>query len=153
MHDTFLHRYAFVLSDDPDRLDMDWVVDFLATTNWGKLTPKALRRQALVGSHCYGLYAPDASPAGFIRIISDGAMFGWIGDFFILPEHRGRGLGRWTLATLFYSSRFRSICNWQLSTNDKQTLYRRFGFEVFEGNGEFMTLSRSYTSQTQEETP
>lgn len=142
-HDTFLHRYAFVLSDDSAKLDMDFVINFLVTTAWGKDTSKAARRVALEGSHCYGFYAPDGSPAGFVRVISDGALFAWIGDFFIIPEYRGRGLGRWVLSTLLYSSRFRFVLNWQLSTSDMQSLYRRFGFEVFEGQGEFMTLTRA----------
>lgn len=141
-HDTFLQRHAFVLSDDPAKLDVNWVLDFLATTDWGKDTQRSVKRAALEGSHCYGFYAPDGSMAGFVRVVSDGAMFGWIGDFFILPEYQGRGLGRWILSIIFYSSKFRMVKNWQLSTHDKQALYKRFGFEVFEGTGMFMTMTR-----------
>lgn len=142
MPETFLQRYAFVLSDDPTRLDLDFVVDHLQVMPWHDGRSKEIIRKAINGSYAYGLYAPDGTPAGFIRIISDGALFAWIGDFFILPEYRGRGLGRWVLSSLLHESRFSSVPNWQLSTTDAQEFYKRFGFEVFQGQGDFMNLSR-----------
>lgn len=142
-HDTFLQRHAFVLSDDPEKLDIDWVLGELTTMAWRKGRSGETLRAALTGSTCYGLYAPDGRPVGFVRIISDGAMFAWIGDFFITREYRGRGLGRWVLSTLLFESRFENVSNWQLSATDAQGFYKRFGFEVFQGQGEFMTMTRA----------
>lgn len=142
IHDTFLQRHAFILSDDPARLDIEFMLDVLATTYWSKSEPRELLRKAIAGSHPYGFYAPDGSPAGFLRVLSDGVYNARLSDLFILPEYRGRGLGRWVMATLLYASRFRDVRRWQLVTNDMHALYSRFGFETFEGNGQFMTLVR-----------
>ena len=152
-HDTFLHRYGFILSDDPAKLDLDWAVDQLEHQYWFAGEPRERIRRAVEGAHPYGLFAPDGSPAGFLSVLSDEVYNARLSNLLVLPEHRGRGLGRWIMLTLLHLSRFRSVRNWQLSTDDAQSLYRRFGFEVFEGNGEFMTLTRPQTIQTRKETP
>ena len=140
--DAFLQRHAFVLSDDPERLDMEWVIEHLQMMPWRKGKSVDALRRAIIGSFAYGIYAPEGKPAGFIRVISDGALFAWVGDFFVLPEYRGRGIGRWVFSTLLFESRFQAVPNWQLSTTDAQGFYKRFGFEVFQGQGVFMNMSR-----------
>ncbi len=150
-HDTFLHRYAFVLSDDPARLDIDWVVDQLSQMYWMKGEPKERIHRAIKGAHPYGFYAPDGAPAGFLSVLSDGVYNARLSNLFVIPEHQGRGLGRWIMATLLHSSQFAKVRKWQLATDDMHNLYKRFGFEVFEGHGEFMTLTRK--TQTRKEPP
>ncbi|MEO9971776.1 MAG: GNAT family N-acetyltransferase [Hyphomonadaceae bacterium] len=142
-YDTFLQRYAFVLSDDPGRLDMEWVLDRLMEQYWFEGEPRARIQRAIEGAHPYGVYAPDGSPAGFLSVLSDGVYNARLSNLFLMPDYRGRGLGRWIMSTLLHSSRFSNVRNWQLQTDDAQALYRRFGFEVFVGNGEFMTLTRT----------
>ena len=34
-----------------------------------------------------------AALVGFCRVVSDGSNMAWLGDVFVLPEHRGRGVG------------------------------------------------------------
>ena len=140
--DAFLQRHAFVLSDDPERLDMDWVLDHLTQMYWFKGEPRARIRQAIEGAHPYGLYAPDGSPAGFLSILSDGVYNARLSNLFIIEAHRGRGLGRWIMSTLLFESRFSDVRNWQLSTDDMHDLYERFGFRIAEKTDTFMTLQK-----------
>ena len=150
--DTFLQRYAFVLSDDPERLDMEWVLDRLMEQYWLEGEPRARIRLSIEGAHPYGVYAPDGSPAGFLSILSDGVYNARLSNLFLLPDYRGRGLGRWIMSVLLQSSRFSKVRNWQLQTDDAHALYKRFGFELFEGNGNFMTLTRTLGAQKNEDT-
>ncbi|MEL7451838.1 MAG: GNAT family N-acetyltransferase [Pseudomonadota bacterium] len=143
--ETFVHRDAFVLSDDPSRLDLDFILDCLATTYWAGAEPRDRMQRALLASHVYGLYTPDGAPCGCVRILSDGVFNARISDLFLLPEHRGRGLGCWIVETLLHASRFKEVRRWQLVTEDAHTFYERFGFQVFPGDGKFMTLSRTTT--------
>ena len=140
--DTFLQRHAFVLSDDPERLDMEWVLDHLTQMYWFKGEPRARIRRAIEGAHPYGLYAPDGSPAGFLSILSDGVYNARLSNLFIIEAHRGRGLGRWIMSTLLFESRFCDVHNWQLSTDDMHDLYERFGFRIAEKTDTFMTLQK-----------
>ena len=140
--DAFLQRHAFVLSDDRQRLDLDCVLDELATHYWAKEEPRGRLRKSLEAVHAYGFFAPDGSPAGFLSILSDGVYNARLTNFFIIPEHQGCGLGRWILSTLLFESRFCDVRNWRLATDDGQTLYQRFGFRIAERTDTFMTLRK-----------
>ena len=140
--DAFLQRHAFVLSDDREKLDMDWVLDHLVQMSWFKGEPRARIRRAIEGAHPYGLYAPDGSPAGFFSVLSDGVYNARLSNLFIIEAHRGRGLGRWIMSTLLFESRFSDVRNWQLSADDMHDLYERFGFRIAEKTGTFMTLQK-----------
>ena len=141
-HDTFLQRYAFVLSDDPSRFDMDWVLDHLVEMYWFKGEPRERIRRAIKGAHPYGLYAPDGTPAGFLSVLSDHVYNARLSNLFIIREHQGRGLGRWIMSTLLFESRYCDVRNWQLATDDMHGLYERFGFRIAEKTDTFMTLKK-----------
>ena len=140
--EVFRRADGYQVSSDPAALQRDMILDFLETSYWAKGRDRDLNWRAIRGSAPYGLFAPDRRQAGFVRVISDYAKFAWIGDVFVLPEHRGLGLGKWMVDLILNHSRFRNIRDWQLSTDDAQGLYRKFGFCVFEGTGKFMTLRR-----------
>ncbi|MEM7661847.1 MAG: GNAT family N-acetyltransferase [Pseudomonadota bacterium] len=140
--ETYIHRHAFILSDDPSRVDIGAVASLLSDTDWmGGSTPDQIRT-SLENTHLYALFAPDGSLAGCVSVLSDRVFNARLSNLLIVPEHRARGLGRWIMATLLYSSRFKNVQTWQLIADDAQNLYRRFSFELFEGDGEFMTLRR-----------
>ena len=141
-HDTFLQRHAFVLSDDPARLDMDWVLDELAKQYWSKDEPRERLRRSLEPVYAYGVYAPDGAPAGFVSVLSDLIYNARISNLFVIPEYQGRGLGRWIMSTLLFESQFASVRNWQLQTDDRQAFYTHFGFRLAENDGKFMTMKK-----------
>ena len=119
---------------------MDWVLDQLGDQSWSKNEPRDLLRRSIEAVHAYGLYAPDGSPAGFLSVLSDGVYNARLSNFFIIPEHRGRGIGRWVMSTLLNESRLKNVRNWQLVTDDMHRLYRRFGFRLADKSDVFMTF-------------
>ena len=51
-----------------------------------------------------------------------------LADVFILPEHRGRGLSKWMVATVKSHPSLQGIRRWLLFTADAHGLYAQFGF-------------------------
>jgi len=72
-------------------------------------------------------YARDGALVGFCRVMSDASSMAWLGDVFVLEDHRGRGLGTELVREAVEDPRFRD-CYWYLNTRDAQELYERFGF-------------------------
>ena len=58
------------------------------------------RERSVENSLCFGMYDPTGRQAGFARVITDFATFGWICDVFVLDGHRGKGLGKWLMQTI-----------------------------------------------------
>src|SRR5262245_7381533 len=86
----------FVVSCDPAKLDVGVIADFLASSYWSKDIPRATVEKSLRGSLCFALL-DGARQIGLARVISDYATIAYLGDVFILPEYRGRGLSTWLM--------------------------------------------------------
>ena len=123
-----LERDGYELDDDRDRIDVDAVWAFLRDAYWSPGVPRDVVQRAISGSLCIALYAPDGSLAGFGRAVTDSATYAWIADVFVLPEHRGRGLGVWLVESLLAHPRLQGLRATVLATRDAHSLYERFGF-------------------------
>ncbi len=63
---------------------------------------------------------------GFARAISDGGS-AYLADVYVLPAHRGRGLGKAIVAMMIEQGPGAGF-RWMLHTSDAYGLYRQFGF-------------------------
>jgi GNAT superfamily N-acetyltransferase len=120
-------RDGFTISDDPDRLDLDYIICSLHTTYWAGTRPEAKIRQSYQNSLCFGLYEGDRQ-VGFARVVTDGCTFSWICDVFIAPDYRGRGLGTWLMECAIGHPRVAPTVQY-LATRDAHGLYEKLGFE------------------------
>jgi predicted GNAT family N-acyltransferase len=75
-----------------------------------------------------GVYLGDQQ-VGFARVISDGTSVAWLGDVFVLAEHRGKGLGEELVREAVEFPDHRDV-QWYLNTRDAHALYAKFGFEA-----------------------
>jgi ribosomal protein S18 acetylase RimI-like enzyme len=74
-----------------------------------------------------GLYHEGAQ-VGFCRAAtSTGMGHVYLADVYVLPDHRGRGLGTELVREMIENGPF-SDRRWLLHTEDAHDLYRRFGF-------------------------
>jgi GNAT superfamily N-acetyltransferase len=92
--------------------------------------------KCLANSLCFSLTFGDAL-AGFARAITDRATFAYLADVFVLPEHRGQGLGKLLVDYILNYPELREL-SWMLATADAQELYRKYGFVEIEGSQRYM---------------
>ncbi|HZB93442.1 MAG TPA: GNAT family N-acetyltransferase [Stellaceae bacterium] len=117
----------YEIDTDKARLDLAVVHRFLAASHWAKGLPMAVLARAIRHSLAYGLYR-GGRQIGFARVVTDRATFAYLADVFVLPEERGRGLGRWLIETILADPQLQSLRRWLLGTRDAQGLYARCGF-------------------------
>jgi len=120
---------GYELDDDPTRIDVDFVFNFLAFESyWAKGRPREVVERSLTGSaRLVGLYDWRAQ-VGFARVISDGAVFAYLADVFVDPAHRGRGLGVELVREAVDGGPLREL-SWRLDTSDAAGLYAKFAFK------------------------
>jgi len=119
---------GYELDDDRDRVDLDVVHGYLAGDSyWARGRSRELVARSWAGStRVVGCYLGDAQVGG-ARVISDRATFAYLDDVFVLPDHRGRGLGVALVRETVEHPGFTGVY-WILRTADAQSLYARFGF-------------------------
>jgi GNAT superfamily N-acetyltransferase len=121
---------AYVLDDDPRRLDTDGVWEFLSTeAYWGRSRTRAdFDAQLATSWRVVGAYeAATGRQVGFARAISDGVSFAYLSDVYVLADARGTGLGKELVATMIDRGPGAGF-RWALHTSDAHDLYRKYGF-------------------------
>jgi GNAT superfamily N-acetyltransferase len=120
-------RDSFVISTDRERLDLDVIHKFLSEeAYWSPGVPRERVERSIEHSICFGLYR-EAEQIGFARAVTDRAAFAWLADVFVLPEHRGKGLGVWLVETVLSHPDLERL-RLMLGTADAHSLYERYGF-------------------------
>lgn len=119
----------FLISNDPARLDIGVIHQFLSTASyWAKGRPVELVQRSVENSFSFGLFHHERQ-IGFARVVTDYATFAWIADVFVLDEFRGRGLGKWLIKVIIDHPQLQGFRRWVLATKDAHALYRPFGFD------------------------
>jgi GNAT superfamily N-acetyltransferase len=116
------------LDDDPARVDVDAVHDYLANESyWAEGRPRDVVER-LVGEadRVVGVYDGDRQ-VGFARAFTDGASFVYLADVYVLREYRGRGLGVELVREMVDRGPLAGL-RWMLHTRDAHDLYRKVGF-------------------------
>jgi len=131
----------YEITDNPDDLDLHTIHGFLRQTYWAKGIPRALVETAVANSLCFGLYHHDRQ-VGFARAITDRATFAYLGDVFILPDHRGLGLAKWLVSCILEHPQLQGLRRILLATSDAHGLYRGCGFSALKEPGKFMEIGR-----------
>lgn len=121
---------GFELDDDPARLDVDAIHRFLSEESyWAKgRTRETVERLVRESQRVVGLYH-DGRQVGFARAVTDGVAFAYLADVYVLPEHRGRGLGVELVREMVEHGPYADR-KWLLHTGDAHGLYRKLGFDA-----------------------
>lgn len=118
---------GYTVDDNPQRLDLDTVARWIYATYWGaKRTPEVIRRSWDGSALVFGVYH-GSDLVGCARVISDLVTTAYLADVFLLPEHRGRGVGRFLVGAVMEHPDLATV-KWLLHTDDMQPLYEKFGF-------------------------
>ena len=124
---------GYQIDDDPARIDPAAAVSFLTTgAYWGRWRgERDIRRQVAAAWRVTGAYDAAGAMVGFARAFSDGGS-AYLSDVYVLPEHRGAGLGKAIVAMMVEEGPGAGQ-RWMLHTSDAHGLYRSFGFAVPDG--------------------
>lgn len=148
-------RDGYEIDDDPARLDLDVVHGFLANESyWAKGRPRDLQERAVAGSLNLGLYLGNrgshaghgeggGEQVGYTRLVTDRATFAWVCDVFVLPAHRGRGLGHWLVETALGHPDLGGMRRFLLATADAHGVYAGAGFTPLADPGRWMERFRA----------
>jgi GNAT superfamily N-acetyltransferase len=124
-----VRRDGFTISTERARLDRDAVYRYLSGESyWASGLARGIFERAVDGALPFGLYAEDGAQIGYARVVSDGAVFAWLSDVYVLAAYRGKGLGRWLVASVMAHPELQGLRRWMLSTRDAHEIYREFGF-------------------------
>ena len=121
-------RDGHTISTAPSRLDRDMVYRFITESYWSKGMTRSFFERSVDAALCFGLYDPSGAQVGFARVATDFATMAHLADVFVLPAHRGRGLGRWLVDCVLSHPRLQGLRRWTLSTDDAHAIYAAFGF-------------------------
>jgi GNAT superfamily N-acetyltransferase len=135
----------YEISTDPARLDRGLIHRFLSEeAYWAKGRSREIVDRGIDHSIPFGAYEPDGgAQVGFARVVTDRCTFAWIADVFVVPEHRGRGVGKQLVETILAHPELQTMGRWLLGTADAHGLYEQFGFEPLARTERFMARERS----------
>lgn len=120
----------YEFDDDRTRIDREVVWAFLSQdAYWGRWRGRDdVERQIDSSWRVVGAYATaTGAMVGFARAVSDGVALAYLADVFVLPEHRGHGVGNALVAAMIEDGPGASF-RWMLHTADAHGLYAKFGF-------------------------
>jgi GNAT superfamily N-acetyltransferase len=135
----------FTVSTDPHRLNLDAIHTALTTMYWSEGIPRETVERALRGSLCFGLYVHEDErerQVGLARVITDAATFAYLCDVYVLPEFRGRGLGKLLMQAVMEHPDLQGLRRFSLVTQDAHGLYRQFGFTEIRSPDRHMEIVR-----------
>lgn len=131
-------RGPYTISTDPGRLDVEAVHGYLSRHSyWAQGRDYETVERSLNNSLCFGVYEGEKQ-IGLGRAITDFATYAYVADVFILPDYRGRGLGKWLMQTMMKHPGLQGLRKWALHTRDAQQLYKRYGFVEAGANGRYL---------------
>lgn len=123
-----IERDGFLVSTDPQRLDIGFICRKLNRTYWAAHRTQATVEASIKNSLCFGVYRKEPfAQIGFARVVTDQATFSWICDVFIEEGSRGKGLGKWLMACVTEHPVVQATTS-VLGTRDAHGLYEKYGF-------------------------
>jgi GNAT superfamily N-acetyltransferase len=132
-------RDPYLVSTDRARIDVDAVHAFLLTTHWAAGIPRETLERAIAGSVTFGVF-DDGAQVGFARAVTDLATYAYLTDVFVMPTHRGRGLGDWLVACVLAHPQLQGLRRMALFTRDAAWLYTRHGFAPMPATATYLEI-------------
>jgi len=130
----------YLITTDKEKLDVPFIHHFLSKeAYWSKDIPLDTVQRSIQNSLNFGVYHHDKQ-VGYARIISDYATVAYLGDVFIIPDHRGKGLSKWLVEQVMAHPDLRGLRRWILLTRDAHELYRQYGWQSIASPDKWMEV-------------
>jgi GNAT superfamily N-acetyltransferase len=120
------------ISTDRERIDRELVHRFLSEQSyWARSRTREENDRIIDASLCFGAYE-DGRQVAHARVVTDTVAFGYLGDVFVIPEARGRGIGKALMTAVLAHPAVRELRRFTLVTDDAHGLYEQFGFRALD---------------------
>jgi N-acetylglutamate synthase-like GNAT family acetyltransferase len=121
---------GYEITTDASRFDLEVIHRYLSDESyWAKGIPRKVVERSIRNSLGFAiLERTSQAQVGFARVTTDRATFAYLGDVFVLPAHRGRGLSKWLMQVILAHEDLQGLRRWMLATLDAHGLYAGFGF-------------------------
>lgn len=140
MDNLTLYKDDYCISTDRSKLDVDAIHNFLSTQSyWCQNIPFEKVKKSVDNSLNFGLYYKDQQ-IGFARIVSDFSTMAYLGDVYVIPEHRGKGLSKWMMQVIMSHPELQGLRRWMLLTADAHGLYKQFGWKEIANPDRYMEV-------------
>lgn len=135
-----------LVSADRIWLDQDWIVRSVQGSYWGAYLSRDKILAALANSVAYGAYLPNPAAklpvpgrqVGFVRCVTDSAIFSSITDVLVEESFRGQGIGSWLMDEVIRDPRIaNTICILQARPG-AQLWYRHWDFVLVDARSGIM---------------
>ena len=119
---------AIEISTDRDRIDRALVHRFLSEESyWARGRTREESDRVMDACLPFGGYL-DGRQVAYARVLTDTVQFAYLGDVFVLPEARGRGVGKALMEAILAHPDVAGIRRFALLTDDAHGLYAQYGF-------------------------
>jgi len=119
----------YLITTDKSFLDINFIHQYLSQESyWAKGISMDVVKCAIENSLTYGVYHGQRQ-VGYAKVVTDFASVAYIGDVFITPSHRGKGLSVWLMETIIAHPQMQNLRRWVLATKDAHKLYEKTGFK------------------------
>jgi GNAT superfamily N-acetyltransferase len=136
---------GYWVSDEHSLIDVDLVHGWMSRESyWARGRPHEVMARSIEHSLVLGLYTAGGEQAGFARLVTDRATFGWLCDVFVAAEHRGNGVGSFLVQTAVSHPDVAGIRQ-LLAATPGRSLYRRHGFSDLVSPERWMERPAAFT--------
>jgi len=137
-----MEKSKVIIKEGKENMDIGVIHQFLSEQSyWAKGISYSFVDNSLTHSFTMGAFL-DEKQIGFGRVITDYYTFGWLADFFVLKEHRGKGISKMMLSYLFEKPWHNRLRRVMLNTSTAQGLYRQFSFGDLENPAYIMEIHK-----------
>lgn len=120
-------KYQDYLLTDERRISPHDVKNLLDGSYWAPDRLLELVEKTIENSICIGVFKEEIL-VGFARVVTDKAVFAWIGDVIVDEAHRGKGLGK-EIVSFIQAHPDVPEHSQILRTKDAHGLYEKYGFK------------------------
>jgi GNAT superfamily N-acetyltransferase len=132
-HHREWQRGAALITCDPARTDVDAVHRYLSNaSHWAGNIPCHGVERSMAHSIPFTVFVDDPF-AGFARVTTDRATVAYLGDVFVPPAHRTRGLSKCLVEWVLAHPDLQGLRRFLLATVDAHGLYAQYGFTLMKG--------------------
>ena len=109
---------------------------------WATNIPYETVKTSFDNSFCIGVLY-NGIQIGYARLVTDYVVFGYLADVFVVEGHRGKGLSKKMMETIFGLEWVKHLRRINLATRDAHTLYEKVGFSSLQNPERHMEIVRS----------